>query len=132
MDTNHIFQVPLPFGDSTPGRTIWHIRESKRDGRSLFEVRDSMGNLVAADIASLKHACLFALAPRLLENFQLLEAEAERALWHMVDANEGYYDVEEVAEDIDGGWERTCSGAPEYAQWLLDVRSLIEYASEEH
>lgn len=109
----------------------WHIREVAQDGSTVYEVRDSRGAVVAGNIKCIEHARLFALSPLIFQNFQLLEKEAVRALWHMVDANPGTYDVEEVAVDVDGEFERTSPGTPEHAQWLMEVASLREAVGEQ-
>jgi len=111
-------------GELPPFFSHWHVRELLRDGCTVYEVRDSKGAVVAAEIKTLAHARLFALAPLLFENYQSLEKEATRALWYMVDVNQGDYDVEDVAEDVDGEFEASSPGAPEHAQWLLEVGAL--------
>jgi hypothetical protein len=111
-------------GRSVPFLSHWHVREIERDGCTLYEVRDSSGAVVAGDIKSLESARLFALAPLIFENFKLLEKEAVRALWYVVDAKAGTYDVEDVADDVDGEFEKAGSGVPEHAQWLMEVSAL--------
>ena len=66
--------------EQAPLLSHWHVREVARDGCTIYEVRDSRGAVVAADIKCLEHARLFALSPLVFENFQLLEQEAVRAL----------------------------------------------------
>ncbi len=117
--------------EHTPFLSHWHVREVAQDGSSLYEVRDSRGSVVAADIKCIEHARLFALSPLIFQNYELLEEDAVRALWHMVDVNPGTYDVEEVAADVDGNFERTSPGTPEHAQWLMDVASLREAVGEQ-
>lgn len=120
------FELNPTTGESVPFLSHWHIRTLERDGLTLYEVRDSVGTLVAGDITSLEHARLFALAPLVFKNFKLLEVEAVRALWHMVDCNQGAVDVEDVAEDVEGEFEKASPGAPEHAQWLMEVSALRE------
>lgn len=118
-------------GESVPFLSHWHVREIERDGCTLYEVRDSSGAVVAADIKNLESARLFALAPLVFENLKLLEEVAVRALWNMVDANQLTYDVEDVAADVDGAFERASPGVPEHAQWLMEVSALREAAGEQ-
>lgn len=125
------FELSPAIGESIPFLSHWHIRAFERDARTLYEVRDSNGTMVAGNIQSFEHARLFALAPLVFEEFKLLEGEAARALWHMVDAIQGIYDVEDVAEDVDGEFETACPGAPEHAQWLMEVSALREAVGEQ-
>lgn len=41
------------------------------------------------------------------------------------------YDVEEVADDVNGEFERESPGTPEHAQWLMEVASLREAVGEQ-
>ncbi|QHE87214.1 hypothetical protein [Hydrogenophaga sp. BPS33] len=125
------FELSHAIGESVPFLSHWHIRAFEGDGRTLYEVRDSSGTLVAGDITSLEHARLFALAPLVFHNFKLLEVEAVRALWHMVDSNQGTVDVKDVAEDFEGEFEKASPGAPEHAQWLMEVSALREAVGEQ-
>lgn len=111
-------------GEHVPFDTPWHIRQVDTAEGTHYEVRDSRGELVAADIKRLEHARLFALSPSLLSDFDLLANEAQRVLHFMVDQQVGNLDLREVAEDVDGQWESISGGAPEFAQWLLDIEDL--------
>lgn len=102
----------------------WSVWETSEGSCKRYQVRDAQGSLVAADVTCLQHARLIALAPLLLENFDLLKDEAYRALHHMVDASQGMLEIEEVAEDPDGTWEEAAPGAPSFAQWLLGLEEL--------
>lgn len=125
-------ELPSGSGQSVPFLSHWHVREVTRDESTLYEVRDSRGAVIAADIKCVEHARLFALSPLIFQNFQLLEEEAIRGLWHMIDVNPGSYDVEEVAADVDGEFERTSPGTPDHAQWLMEVASLREVVGEQN
>lgn len=111
-------------GDTVPFAPYWHIRQVEGPQGIRYEVRDSRGEVVAADIKTIEHARLFALAPQMHTHFHYLANEAQRTLHFMVDVQEGLLDIHEVAEDVDGKWERGCNGAPGFAEWLIDVREL--------
>lgn len=123
--------LPHNDGDTTPFLPHWHVREVARNAGVEYEVLDSNGAVVAANVKSLELARLFALAPEVFENFKRLEREAVRALFHMLDVNQGTYDVEEVASDLDGEWERVSPGAPDFARWLMEVEELREAVGEQ-
>lgn len=118
-------------GEVQPFPPDWHIQEVKVKEGTRYEVRDFNDNVVASGIKLLSHARLFALAPQILENFIELEHEAVRALGYMIDTNAGYYDVDEVAGDASGRWERISPGVTDFARWLLEVRRLREAVCEQ-
>ncbi|MDR7093944.1 hypothetical protein [Hydrogenophaga laconesensis] len=129
QDATHAEAQTMP--ELVPFLPHWHVREVSRDGATVYEVRDCNGVVVASDVKSLEHARLFALAPLMFENFKRLEAEAIRGLWHMVDANAGDFEVEEVADDVDGRFESASPVAPEHARWLMEVGALREAVGEQ-
>lgn len=102
----------------------WQLRKVERDGCIRYDVIDSESSVVAANVRSLEFARLFALAPLVFEHFKRLEREAGRALSYMLDVNEMAYDLEDVASDADGEWERTSPGAPDFARWLMELNEL--------
>lgn len=130
LGTNH-HELGSDSVESVPFLSHWHVREVAQKGSPQYEVRDSRGEVIAANIKCIAHARLFALSPLIFQNFQLLEEDAVRGLWHMIDANPGTYDVEEVAADVDGEFERTSPGTPEHAQWLMEVASLRDAVGEQ-
>lgn len=111
--------------------SCWHIHQAATTDGTQYEVRDSRGQAIATGVKSLAHARLIAFAPLLLKNFDLLVPEAERSLHHMLDASDGMLDFEEVADDEDGEWESSCPGAPDFAQWLIDMDELRESVGEQ-
>lgn len=130
QDATHAEAQPT-MPEPAPFLPHWHVREVSQDGATVYEVRDCNGVVVASDVRSLEHARLFALAPLMFENFKRLEGEAIRGLWHMVDANAGDYEVEEVADDVDGRFESASPGAPEHAKWLMEICALREAVGEQ-
>lgn len=109
----------------------WQVREVAYNGGVQYDVLDSKGTVVAANIKSLELARLFTLAPQIFENFKLLENEAQRALSHMLDVNEMAYDLDEVASDVDGEWGRVSPGSPDFARWLIELKELREAVGEQ-
>lgn len=112
--------------DTPAVHSYWHTHQVQTASGTHYEVKDSLGQVIATGIKVQSHARLIALAPLLHENFDPLLEEAERALHHMLDVNEGMLDFSEVAEDENGEWEDACSGAPDFAQWLIDMDELRE------
>lgn len=121
----------LRLEDPANALSDWTIYQVDSANGAFYEVRDSRGKTVATGINNLQHARLFALSPILLENFDPLCVEASRSFHHMVDANEGTIDLEEVADDEDGDWEESTPGAVDFAQWLLDMDELREAVGEQ-
>lgn len=137
---------PLPLRRSTPARAMneyvcplrpvsdstrkpaphWRVKEIATEHGFHYEVVGSDGVTVASDIQSLELARLFALSPQIFSHFKSLRVEAERSLLHMVDRDTTQCDIEEVAEDTLGDWERVSPGAPAFAQWLLALEQLEE------
>lgn len=106
--------------------THWQVKEVKTEQGIHYDVVGSDGATVAAHIQSLELARLFALSPQVFNQFKSLRLEAERALHHMVDCDVTQCDLEEIAEDAMGEWERVSPGAPAFAQWLLGLEQLEE------
>lgn len=124
MNTSDIAPLRPIQGEHVPFDAHWHIRKFDTAEGTHYEVRDSRGEVVAGNIKCLEHARLFALSPSLLSEFERLTSEAQRVLHFMVDEQEGSLDLREVAEDVNGQWGSVSDGAPEFAQWLLDIEDL--------
>lgn len=104
----------------------WQVKAVTAKHGTHYEVVGSDGVTVASNIQSLELARLFALSPQVFNHFKSLRLEAERALYHMVDCDVTQCDFEEIAEDAQGEWEQVAPGAPEFAEWLLNLQQLEE------
>lgn len=108
----------------------WKVKEVNR-GTVQYDLIDALGKVVASGVKSLELARLFALAPFLFEALEPLEGEGRRALFQMLDVMEGSYDVDEIAEDVNGEWEMASPGAPRLAALLTELRELREAVGDQ-
>lgn len=118
--------LPLaPVNDFKPMLTPhWQVKEVTTEQGIHYEVVRSDGRAVASDIQSLELARLFALSPQLFNCFKALRVEAAHALRNMVDCDVTQCDLHEIAEDVQGEWDRVSPGAPSFARWLLTMEQL--------
>lgn len=124
---NELARPLAPVSDFKPMLTShWQVMEIKTEHGIHYDVVRSDGGAVASNIRRLELARLFALSPQLFNHFKSLLVEVTRVLYDMVDCDATQYDLQEIAEDIQGDWERVSQDAPAFASWLLAMEELEE------